>query len=451
MITPEGVFHYGEVDALVAATVERLAASGIRAGMRVGLYVQAARESLILVQALLRLRAVSCLLSTRMPPGRVASLCAQIGAGGCIYEGAAPDGIRGWDVRDLMAGGGAVTDEDTTVVGEDQPATIIFTSGSSGGPRAVLHSYGNHYYSALGSNRYLPYGPEDRWLLALPLYHVGGLAVWFRTLLAGAAVVLSGEPVQAATARHGVTHVSMVTTQLYRMLKAGAWEGVSGLRAILLGGSAVPAHLLEAAHRVGLPVRTSYGLTEMASQVATQPPDIEPERRRSAGRVLPFCELKVAPDGEILVRGRTLFQGYVEDGRTVLPVDEQGWFHTQDRGRLDEDGFLYVEGRADNVFISGGENIQPELIEQALMNLPEVAQALVVPVPDEEFGERPAAFVRTETFDLARFSEALSRELPRFMLPVIYLPWPEPTPMKGIKLDRARFRSLALHQWKRGA
>ena len=184
-----------------------------------------------------------------------------------------------------------------------------------------------------------------------------------------------------------VTHSYLVPTQLYRLLRDGN-SALQSLKAILLGGAPAPRALIDEAIERKLPVYRSYGLTEMASQVTTTPPGSSTEGLRTSGRLLPYRELRIADDGEILVRGLTRFEGYVQ-GDDVLPsVDEEGWFHTRDRGSVDDLGMLHVEGRMDNLFISGGENVQPEEIERALLELPGVEEAIVVPVPDEEFGSQ---------------------------------------------------------------
>jgi len=150
---------------------------------------------------------------------------------------------------------------------------------------------------------------------------------------------------------------------------------------------------------------------------------------------LPKRDISISERGEILVRGETLFAGYAEGEELVRPVDAEGWFHTRDLGELDESGYLRVRGRIDNLFISGGENIQPEEIEAALCRLERVDEAVVVPVPEEEFGARPVAFVRIndgESGDLARELESV---LPRFKTPISFHPWPEEA-RRGMKVDR---------------
>ena len=202
-----------------------------------------------------------------------------------------------------------------------------------------------------------------------------------------------------------------------------------------MGGGPVPSSLVDEALVCGLPLHTSYGLTEMASQVTTTPPGASLRELRTSGRALPGREVSLSERGEILVRGETLFAGYVEGEESDRPLDEEGWFHTRDLGELDESGYLRVGGRLDNLFISGGENVQPEEIEEALCRLNGVDEAVVVPVPDEEFGASPVAFVRVNgrTEGLARELEPV---LPRFKIPVSFHPWPEEA-RRGMKADRA--------------
>jgi O-succinylbenzoic acid--CoA ligase len=192
------------------------------------------------------------------------------------------------------------------------------------------------------------------------------------------------------------------------------------------------------------PIHTTYGLTEMAAQVTTTSPDATLGELQSSGRVLPYRQLRVDERGEILVQGATLFQGYLDGDTVQHPFDQDGWFHTGDLGRLDEEGWLHVLGRTDNLFISGGENIQPEEIELALCDVPGVTQAVVVPVQDDEFGQRPVAFVRgvDEGVWLATLAGELEAVLPHFKIPDAFYLWPEVE--EEMKIDRTVFREQAL-------
>lgn len=317
----------------------------------------------------------------------------------------------------------------------------MFTSGSVGEPKAALHTFANHYFNALGANERIPVGHSSRWLVSLPLYHVGGLGIIFRALLGEGAVVFSGaqKDIAEAVIKYRITHVSLVPTQLYRLLYSK--KGIMALRrlkAVLLGGGPIPEALVRRAVSAGVPLYVTYGLTEMASQVATSN-RLTRKNLVPAARVLKYRQLRISPEGEILVKGKTLFKGYLQGDGVVLALDPQGWFPTGDLGRLNADGTLTVLGRKDNMFISGGENIQPEEIERHLCRMEGILQAVVVPVKSEEFGSRPAAFIQTA--DRRRISQKeitaqLLNDLPKFKVPDVFYRWPENARCKGVKIDR---------------
>jgi o-succinylbenzoate---CoA ligase len=215
-----------------------------------------------------------------------------------------------------------------------------------------------------------------------------------------------------------ISHLSWVPTQLLRHLQNPS--PAPRLKQILLGGGPIPPHLL-------LPtVAPTYGMTEMSSQIAT------------FGKPLPGTELKLFGDGEIGVRGPTLFQGYWNRQTGLsLPLTPDGWFMTKDIGRWEKDRLVIV-GRKDNLFISGGENIQPEEIELELLALPHIEQAVVVPISDPEFGERPVAFVTTAHLQTGAILSHLKAKLPSYKLPLRIFPLDI-----GIKPNRPALKQLA--------
>lgn len=283
-------------------------------------------------------------------------------------------------------------------------ATCILTSGSSGIPKRACHSLSNHIYNALGFLERFPMQPPDRYLLSIPLYHVGGLAILFRSFLSASCLVFSKKPMLEAILEHKITHLSLVPTQLYRLLQEDAallTEAAAHLKFVQLGGAPVPPALYQEALEKGFPIYRSYGMTEMSSTVT-----IESE-------LLSYREMKTGPDNEIFVKGKTLFQGYLLDnGELSLPLDEEGWFATKDIA-----GDLI--SRKDRLFISGGENIQPEEIEHALLSLPGIVRAKVVPKPDKEYGQRPFAYIQDETlaYTLEEVQTALRSKLPGYKIP----------------------------------
>ncbi len=465
------VVSYAEFHQRVAGVTAALRRTGCRPGERVAVFAPNSPDYLVWLLSVLRLGAVCCPMNTRLPHRTVTDLlrradCRWLVARGPEQEGLGDAGGSAWNMeesdlrvirsRDLDVAG----DRETTgaevpsakgsggsTMPLDRPATIVFTSGSTGVPKAVLHSYGNHYYNALGSNTNLPLAPGDRWLLDLPLYHVGGLGILFRSLLAGSTVVMPdrGETLDAVLSRYEVTHLSVVVTQLHRLLQQPDSVRYPALRYIILGGSPVPLKLLERAASRGLPVFASYGCTEMASQVATTGPGSTTAQRLTSGKLLPHRRLRIGEEGEIQLAGETLFMGYVEGGKPRRPLTEDGWFATGDLGRVDEDGYLTVIGRRDNRFFSGGETIHPEEIERVLTDHDGVEQAVVVPIPDEEFGQRCVAFVqpRGQSLDGETLAAWLRRSLPRYKVPDAFYQWP-PAEANAFKVDRVRFRRLAV-------
>ncbi len=447
---------YRALDRRVAFAAGRLCVEGLGTGDVLALYRAQDLRSLVLILAALRAGLIVVPVSTRQPAGAVPALLDRVGAGAVVAD---PEG--GWGSRTVLSAEALTTGEadprEAPLWTLDRPATAVFTSGSTGEPKAALHTLGNHVWSARGWRERTPvrgWGPGDRWLLDLPLAHVGGLAVLLRCVLAGAAVVLpeQGAPVAETARRFGVTHASLVATQLRRALDAPDADALAGLRLILLGGSAIPAALLAEAHRRGIPVATSYGLTEAASTVTATAPGAPPEALATAGAVLPHREVRLSSEGEILVRGRTQFAGYLGPAGLERPFDAAGWFATGDLGAWAEVGgqrMLRVVGRLGNRFISGGENVQPEAVEAALLRQPGVRQAVVVAVTDEEFGERPAAFVDAEAWRPGTWRRVIAAELPRFAIPTAFHPWPEGE--DGLKPSRARLRERAERLRKQGS
>jgi O-succinylbenzoic acid--CoA ligase len=318
-------------------------------------------------------------------------------------------------------------------------ATIVYTSGSSATPKAVAHSLENHIVSAQSACTALDLGSRDRWLLSLPPWHVSGISIVFRCSIAGATIVIPnpGMSLSEALYSYQITHVSMVPTQLVRVLEQ-AQKPPSHLRAVVVGGGPMPQGVLKMAINKGWPICTTYGMTETTSMVTLSHTNPSPG---SSGHVLQGNELKISGDGEILVRSPAICLGYLNVDTIVNVANEDGWLHTGDLGRLDEKGELYVLGRKDNMFISGGENINPEEIEHALCSIQGVQKAVVVPIPDPEFGQRPVAFIQGS----AKYEDLemiLNRELPRFKIPKCY-PWPDSIRSHSLKPDRKLLTELA--------
>lgn len=256
-------------------------------------------------------------------------------------------------------------------------ATLMFTSGTTAGPKPVALSYDNWLWNALGSALALGLDEHETWLCPMPLAHVGGLSIQIRSAVYATTVLLherfDTERALAALMDPGagVTLVSLVPTMLSRLLDAGL-QRPPVLRRALLGGGPIAPSLLERAREAGVTVAPSYGMTEACSQIATD------------GVPLLGTELRIAGDGEVLVRGRTVATG-------ALAAD--GWLHTGDLGALDEHGRLTIAGRKADTIVSGGENVAPVEVEAILLEHPGVADAAVFGRVDPEWGEAVVAQV----------------------------------------------------------
>ncbi|HEX5974184.1 MAG TPA: AMP-binding protein, partial [Rubrobacteraceae bacterium] len=302
LVGARGITSYEELDRMVSVAAFRL--GGLESGSRVALYLPKDERYVAWVLALIRAGHVACPISDRLPPRGVARLLEGAACSALISEDeellqAVGPGLHRLSPEALLREGGQRAEP--ADIPQERPATIIFTSGSTGAPKAALHTFGNHYHSALGSNANIALRPGDRWLHSLPLYHVGGISILFRCLLAGATVALPqpGATPGESIAGLAATHVSLVSTQVSRLLRESADLG--GLEAVLMGGGPVPPSLVDEALARGLPLHTSYGLTEMASQVTTTPPGAGPGQLRTSGRALPGRDLSISERGEILV------------------------------------------------------------------------------------------------------------------------------------------------------
>ncbi|WP_286296718.1 o-succinylbenzoate--CoA ligase [Vibrio apostichopi] len=304
-------------------------------------------------------------------------------------------------------------------------ASIVFTSGSTGNPKAVAHTLQQHLCSAQGLLDVFCFEQADTWLLSLPMYHVSGLAIVHRWLVAGGCIKIGQGKLE--TDIEGCSHASLVATQLHRLLQS---KQALTLTHVLLGGSHIPEVLGLEAQQMGIETWLGYGMTEAASTVTAKPVD----GTKTAGFVLDQRQLKIE-DQRIYIGGNTLASGYYYQGDLTPLVDEQGWFDSKDLGEWDGEQVSII-GRADNQFISGGENIHCEEIERALNQLPEVKQAFVVPVEDSEFGFRPIAIVDCDELPTKEwFAEQLQGSLERFKFPIEYYQMPEQE-QQGIKVSR---------------
>jgi len=309
-------------------------------------------------------------------------------------------------------------DDEPTQEPSDSPAVLIYTSGTTSTPKGVVLRHHNLVSYVLGTVEFAGADPDEAALVSVPPYHIAAVSNILTNLYAGRRALsldqFTPESWLDLVRQQGVTNAMVVPTMLARIMDTdGLDRSVPSLRALAYGGARMPVRVIETALRTWphIDFVNAYGLTETSSTitilgpqehrtaVASEDPAVR-ARLGSAGLPVPGVELEVrdaygavaAPGetGQIWVRGEQVSGEYAGQGSAV---DERGFFHTRDQGRVDADGYLHIEGRADDTIIRGAENIAPAEIEDVLLLHPDVLDAVVVGVPDEEWGQRIEAVV----------------------------------------------------------
>lgn len=424
-----GVVSYREFSDKVIAAQKDFCRAGVGEGDVVLLQCSLSHGSIASLIALLDLGAHVFSCSLRWPDAMVAEARSAIGVQFSIVTN-----DRG--EAEVVSHRDAVSN-----LKGSAPSIIVATSGSTGSPKFAVLPVESLLASARGANEVLALRGVDCWQLSLPLFHVGGLGIVFRAILAGASLaVLDQSDLFASEISKYVTFISVVPTQLYRLLRnPAAKEFLQQQRCILVGGAPIGADLCRQALSMNLSIVPSYGLTEMGSIVtANTSLVVGDDDVVSMGNALPHREISLARSGEILVRGDCLFAGYLNSEGIRHERDSNGWFGTRDIGAFTSDGLLVVKGRIDSQFISGGENIHPEMIEQALTAIPPIVGACVVPLDDPEFGQRPFALVVSDgrPFDSSEIRAQLKNSIPGFAVPIGIVEAPGDLVTGAGKIDR---------------
>ncbi|MFM9046019.1 MAG: AMP-binding protein [Solirubrobacterales bacterium] len=392
-------FTYAELDRRADEVATDMGSQGVEAGSTVLLRLGKGLDKAIQVHALIRLRATIVPVENDLPREEIAR----------ATEAIRPDHEIGPELESVGQRPGGLELE------RPEPSDVlcrILTGGSTGRPKAISLTRENHFTSAVGSALNLGVEPDDRWFCPVSLSHVSGFSILIRSVIAGTGVFLTDhfnpETLVEATGKRGVNCASLVPTMLRRTLEHGIVP--EGLRFVLVGGGPVAGELVLEAIEAGIPAVPTYGLTEACSQVATSTPTDAAERPSSAGRPLSVTEVWI-DDGEILARGPTISRD---------AVGEDGWLRTGDLGRLDDEGYLFVEGRRDRAILTGGEKVQPVEVEEVLQADPSVSEAVVFGIPDPEWQEAIVAVVagtRGEQPDVEALRRTCHGKLAGFKVP----------------------------------
>ncbi|SMO68677.1 o-succinylbenzoate--CoA ligase [Fodinibius sediminis] len=296
-------------------------------------------------------------------------------------------------------------------INPDQIFGYFFTSGTTGIPKIVPLKRRQVLYGAKASEANIDPGRNQLWLLSLPLHHVGGVSVILRSLLYGSGVYRMdtfdiSRVTELLDKKQHMVAASMVPTMLKRLMKRGDFSVHDHFMAILLGGGPLDGTLVDECFNRGIPVVASYGMTETCAQIAANPlmtvGDLS-RPRESVGQVFSPNRIEIRDEsaqaleegdsGQIWLKGPQVFEGYYQTKNQGCFFDRDGWFNTGDYGHLNHRGELFIEARRTDLIVSGGENVSPLEVEQALRKVAPVQEAAVVGVPDEEWGQKVVAAV----------------------------------------------------------
>lgn len=418
---------YSTLNKMICNVMKRLRYLGVKEKNKVLIRSKNSLELIVILFAFFRMRVIAFPVNHRFPDSKVLDIAKRTGIDIFLFsEGKeiTEFGENNLNIEDFFLVEESGQAENLPDLNFTQDATIILTSGSSGKEKAVLHTIGNHIYSALGSNENIRLEKGDRWLLSLPLFHVGGIAILFRVFLSGSSLFLPEYSFDLGKTifNFGITHISVVEAQLYDLLNyihkrggSSAWK----LKVVLAGGGPIDKKILLDAIGIGIPIYSTYGMTEMSSQITTSSEPLKKINVEHSGKLLKYRQLNIGKNGEIAVRGKVLFRGYVKNGIVDESAGEK-WFFTGDLGYLDKRKFLFITGRSDNMFISGGENIYPEEIEKEMLKMENVIDATVIPEKDEKFGLRPVAFIKVRVGSVPKKKDIvkfMQKSIPSFKIP----------------------------------
>ncbi|PKR78135.1 o-succinylbenzoate--CoA ligase [Halalkalibacillus sediminis] len=412
VITEDGyrmTFNQLRNDAKSVATY--LQHSGIQSGDHVAVLAINSYKMIVLIHALQYIGVVNVLLNTRLSEKEWEFQLSDARAKLLIHDPVFKENIKDTVIETIdmtsIPLDANVAENLRTTINQEETSHIIYTSGTTGQPKGVQLSYDNHWSSATASALNLGLHNDDRWLLCLPMFHVGGLSIIYRSVIYGMPIHLfekfDVEKVHQAIMEENITIISAVSVMAEQMMvRLGDGKYPDSFRCLLLGGGPAYRSLLEKCQGKNVPVFQTYGMTETASQFSTLDESHALQKLGSAGKPLFPGELIIANEGhevpmgevgEILVKGPNVTEGYWNRQKANDTSFENDWLHTGDLGYLDEDGFLYVLDRRKDLIISGGENIYPAEIENVLKQHPDIVDAGVVGRNDEKWGHVPVAFV----------------------------------------------------------
>lgn len=474
IVTAKHSLTYSELQDKSTLLAQKLTKLGIGKESRIGVLLENSIDYIIVIHAILKLGAVFVPLNTRLSKIELLWEINYAKIGLLLVSEETLEDIDISDMEFLSIYSINENRSEVPVISDvelvqsrdlvDQPVdlekdfAIVFTSGTTGRPKGVVLTSGNFYWSAVSSAYRLGVLPDDTWLLTIPLYHLGGLAIVIRSCLYGITIKLENGFNEARVIEHikngSISLISLVPTMLKRLLdQSNLHSSESRLRMILLGGGAADPNLIEKAISLELPIALTYGMTETASQIATALIDKIKNKKQTVGKPLYLTKIKIFDKngeevehgeiGEIAVNSPTLMRGYLDENNLSNFVGE--FFLTGDIGFVDQDGDLFVLQRRIDLIITGGENVYPVEVEQILDQISGIVKSYVVGIEHQEWGQEVCAVLKiNEILNLHDVDKILRNNLAGYKIPRKYYSINEyPTTASG-KILRREVKSMIL-------
>ena len=416
---------YAELNGRVNRLCAALAGLGLVHGERLAILSLNRHQFVEVIFAAAKLGLILVPLNWRLSPRELAFILADSGARGLILDAElAPLGraalaeravdrvvtlaptaeVAGPEYESLLSQATPAEPPEDPRVNGDNPHILMYTAGTTGRPKGAVLTQAASFWNSVNLNIDLDFTSADRNLATLPMFHIGGIGLFTLPMLhLGATVIIQRTFDPAVTLRllrqERVTHFFGVPAIFQFLIQHRDFtpEAFSSLKFIMSGGAPLPVALIHQYHRAGLNLRQGYGMSEAAPSIATLPAELAISKAGSVGRICFHLDARIVDDegrpvpagrvGELTLRGPNICRGYWNRPEATAEAFRDGWFHTGDLARLDEDGCLYIVDRKKDMFISGGENVYPAEVEQAIYELPQVAEAAVVGVPDPKWGE----------------------------------------------------------------
>lgn len=460
LISDEQELTYKQLDERISRTVSALTELGLQSGSKAAVLGSHNAEFIILILSLWRIGAVPVPLNNRLKDDELKTILRIADPFILLIDKTSGRKIESeYTQTAFPLAGESSQPEIQQLNSTDQAGIVIFTSGTTGIPKGVVLTVNNILSSAGLTNKILLPEKDDAWLCSLPFYHIGGIMIFVRALTAGLTVIIPDSPdtnsIASSIEKHRPSFASLVPTQLARLMENQIKP--RSVKKLLLGGGPVDNKLANNAVTEGWRILKVYGSSETCSMFTGLSINENTEKLSSAGLPLPGNSLRIVNEerqelppwetGEIAVSGPTIFREYLNNKEETEKRLQNGYYYTGDIGYTDDEGFLFIESRRTDLIISGGENISPAELETALLNITGIDKACVIGVPDEEWGQIPAAVLKsslplTEVYILDNLRTVLaSYKLPKRFFFVEDMPENE----MG-KINRNKLRAIIQNQ-----